>query len=61
MAKLPSPETIAAGLTVPERILPFCLASDTDWRSAPVLLTRRRSICLVRGLIGREHAGHATS
>jgi hypothetical protein len=28
--------TIAAGLTVPERVLPFCLASDTDWQRAGV-------------------------
>jgi hypothetical protein len=30
MAKL-TPETIAAELTVPERMLLFCLASGTDW------------------------------
>jgi hypothetical protein len=27
----PTPQSIAAGLTVPERILLFCLASNTDW------------------------------
>ena len=27
------PESIAAELTVPERVLLFCLASDTDWGS----------------------------
>ena len=30
MAKAPTPETIAAELTVPERVLLFCLASDTN-------------------------------
>ena len=29
-------ETIAAGLTVPERVLLFCLASGTDWQRAGV-------------------------
>jgi hypothetical protein len=26
------PETIAAGLTVAERVLLFCIASRTDWQ-----------------------------
>ena len=56
MTKPPSPETIAAGLAVPERILLFCLASDTDWRSAGVTHTTAQHL-LVRGLIGRDHAG----
>jgi hypothetical protein len=30
----PTPETIAADLTVPERMLLFCLASETDWANA---------------------------
>jgi hypothetical protein len=32
MVKAPTPDTIAASLTVPERVLLFCLASSTDWR-----------------------------
>jgi hypothetical protein len=35
MAK-PTPESIAAALTVPERLLLFCLASDTDWQAASI-------------------------
>jgi hypothetical protein len=35
MAK-PTPASIAAGLTVPERILLFCLASETDWQAASI-------------------------
>jgi hypothetical protein len=35
MAKAPTTETIAAELTVPERVLLFCLASDTKGASAP--------------------------
>ena len=30
-AKVSIPEAIAAGLTVPERMMLFCVASDTDW------------------------------
>jgi hypothetical protein len=36
MAKAPTTETIAAELTVPERVLLFCLASDTNWVKAGV-------------------------
>jgi hypothetical protein len=31
MAKTPTTERIAAELTVPERLLLFCLASGTNW------------------------------
>src|ERR1700752_3159798 len=31
MSARPSPEKISVGLTVPERLLLFCLASDTYW------------------------------
>jgi hypothetical protein len=34
MAKAPTTDTIAAELTVPERVLLFCLASGTDWVKA---------------------------
>ena len=56
MTKPPNPETIAAGLTVSERILLFCLALDTDWRAAGVTHTTAQHL-LVRGLIGRDRAG----
>jgi hypothetical protein len=36
MARAPATETIAAELTVPERVLLFCLASDTNWVKAGV-------------------------
>jgi hypothetical protein len=32
MARAPTAQSIAAALTVPERLLLFCLASDTDWQ-----------------------------
>jgi hypothetical protein len=49
-------ESTAAGLTVPERVLLFCLASGTDWQKAGV--THATAQCLmVRGLIERTAAG----
>jgi hypothetical protein len=35
----PTAASIAAELTVPERLLLFCLASDTDWQATGI--TRR--------------------
>jgi hypothetical protein len=50
MAKRPTAEMIAEGLTVPERVLLFCVASDTDWRRAGVKATTAQRM-LIRGLI----------
>jgi hypothetical protein len=36
MAKAPTTETMAAELSVPERVLLFYLASNTDWVKAGV-------------------------
>ena len=36
LAKTPTTEMIAAELTVPERVLLFCLASGTNWVKAGV-------------------------
>jgi hypothetical protein len=55
MAKMPNPQSIAAGLTVPERILLLCLASDTDWQKAGVTHATAQHM-LVQGLIERDHA-----
>jgi hypothetical protein len=55
MAKPPSSETIAAELTVPERVLLFCVASDTEWRRANITHTTAQRL-LLRGLIGRDQA-----
>jgi hypothetical protein len=52
MAK-PTPETIAPTLTVPERILLFCLASDTEWQKAGVTHATAQHM-MVRGLIQRD-------
>ena len=55
MAKTPTPESIAAALTVPERILLFCLASDTDWQAASITHATAQHM-MVRGLIERQAA-----
>jgi hypothetical protein len=49
----PSPESIAADLTVQERILLFCLASDTDWQKARVTHATAQHM-MVRGWIERD-------
>jgi hypothetical protein len=48
-------DSIVAELTVPERILLFCLASDTDWQRAGVTHATAQHM-MVRGLIEREVA-----
>jgi hypothetical protein len=55
--KVPTPVTIAAGLTVSERVMLFCVASNTDWVSAGVRAVTTRAL-LVNGLTEREHASH---
>jgi hypothetical protein len=46
-------EKIAAGLTVPERVLLFCLASGTDWQRAGVTHAAAQHM-MIRGLVERE-------
>jgi hypothetical protein len=55
MAKAPTTETIAAELTVSERVLLFCLASDTNWVKAGVSHSTAQHL-LVRNLVERDHA-----
>jgi hypothetical protein len=55
MAKPPTTDTIAAELTVPERVLLFCLASDTNWVKAGVSHSTAQHL-LVRNLVERDHA-----
>jgi hypothetical protein len=54
MAEAPTPENIAADMTVPERILLFCVASNTDWIRAGIRAVTTRAL-LVKGLIERDH------
>jgi hypothetical protein len=56
MAKRPTAEMIAEGLSVPERVLLFCLASDTDWQRAGVKAATAQQM-MIRGLIERQGAG----
>jgi hypothetical protein len=46
-------DTVAAGLTIAERVMLFCLASNTNWEGAGI----RHAIAqrmLLRGLINRD-------
>jgi hypothetical protein len=45
------------GLTIPERLLLFCLASNTDWQAASITHATAQHM-MVRGLIER-HCGSA--
>jgi hypothetical protein len=47
-----APQSIAGRLTVPERVLLFCLASETDWQAASVTHATAQHL-MVRGLIER--------
>ena len=51
--KTPKPETIAAQLTVPERVLLFCVASGTDWAKAGVTHAVAQHL-LIRNLVERS-------
>jgi hypothetical protein len=55
MAKAPATDIIAAELTVPERVLLFCLASGTDWVKAGVTHSTAQHL-IVRNLVERDHA-----
>ena len=47
----------AAALSVPERVLLFCLASGTSWQKAGVT-ERTISVMVVKGMIDRDALGH---
>jgi hypothetical protein len=47
--------TVAADLSVPERVLLFCVASGTDWARAGVTGATATAM-MVRGLIERNSA-----
>jgi hypothetical protein len=53
MAKRPTAKMIAEGLTVPERIMLFCIAFVPLWQRAPLAPSLTREL-FVRGLIDRE-------
>jgi hypothetical protein len=61
MSKRPAKPTadVPAALTIPERILLFCVASGTDWEHAGITGATVTAM-VVRGLIERDAAGGLT-
>ena len=57
MSKRPAKPTAdaAPALSIPERVLLFCVASDTDWEHAGITGTTVTAM-IVRGLIQRDPA-----
>jgi hypothetical protein len=51
-----SPEGLAIALSIPERILLFCVASATEWERAGITGATVTAM-LVRGLIKRDAGG----
>jgi hypothetical protein len=56
MAKPPTREAIAEGLSVPERVMLFCVGSGTDWQKAGVTHATAQHM-MIRSLIERQAAG----
>jgi len=56
MAKLTMPAEAAAPLRVSERMLLFCVASNTDWKH-PAIPGEIVTTMVVKGLIERDAAG----
>jgi hypothetical protein len=54
--ELKGASAIAAELSVPERVLLFCLASGTEWAEAGVTAATATAM-LVRGFVERDAAG----
>ena len=57
MAKLTTPAETAASLRVSERMLLFCVASNTDWKHTAIpgeIVTTM----VVKGLVERDTGGH---
>jgi hypothetical protein len=46
-------KTIAEGLSVSERVLLFCLATDTDWQKAGVTHATAQQM-MIKGLVERQ-------
>ena len=56
MAKLSMPAEAAAALRVSERMLLFCVASNTDWKH-PAIPGEIVTTMVVKGLLDRDAAG----
>ena len=57
--KKPAPEPAAQALSIPARLLLFCVASRTDWERAGIPRATVTTM-VVRGLIERDVAGGLT-
>ena len=55
MPSMPTPDSIATSLTVSERLLLFCVATDTDWAAAGITGATARTM-QVKSLIERDQA-----
>jgi hypothetical protein len=51
------PESIAEGLTVPERILLFCIDSGTDWQKASGVTAATVTAMVLKDLVERDAVG----
>jgi hypothetical protein len=49
----------ATSLTVPERVLLFCVASGTEWQKAGITGATVTAM-VVKGLVDKDTAGHLT-
>jgi hypothetical protein len=57
-AKRPTAEMIAEGVDVPERVLLFCLASETDWQRAGMTQVCAQQMMMIRGLLDRQGSSY---
>jgi len=57
MSKRPTPESNPLDLTVRERVLLSCIASETDWQRAGITGETVTTMA-VKGLIERDAGGH---
>jgi hypothetical protein len=53
-------QNVAEGLSVPERILLFCIASGTDWQNNADVTRATIAATLLKGLVERDAAGQLT-
>jgi hypothetical protein len=55
-----NPENLAAGLSVPERTLLFCIASGTDWQNNADVTRATVAATMLKGLVERNASGQLT-
>jgi hypothetical protein len=54
------PQSIAEGLTVPERTLLFCIDSGTDWQKASSVTGATVTAMVLKDLVDRDAVGRLT-